>query len=365
MMLDAVEQAMQMAGYDTNDFDRNRTGVCVGAVSSGEYHESLQMGLRLPEFKDRLANALRTVGVAEDQIESVAANYQEALIAHMPSIIDETGSYTTNTLVSRITKAYNLMGGGAAIDSGSTSGSSALTTSVNILQAGDCEMMICTAGQRAMGMPAYELHALKGQLAQNSDRSPFDAQSNGYFPGEGAGAVVLKRLSDALRDGNKVYGVIRGFGVASSDSFREAMQSAIQRCHDHAGVRPDAVNIVESAARGNHEVDAQEVAALATVYGQTPRTERVAVGSTTSQIGHVTVERSRISHPKAHVVAFTADAHSHRGHSVVEGVVHQIAQTQLEPIGIGSQGEVIGRVELHIGFPYDRKHQIPQRRQLA
>ena len=287
MMLDAVEQAMQMTGYDTNEFDRNRTGVCVGAISSGEYHESLQMGLRLPEFKDRLASALRTAGVAENQIESVTAKYQETLIEHMPSIIDETGSYTTNTLVSRITKAYNLMGGGAAIDSGSASGSSALTASINILQAGDCDMMICTAGQRAMGMLAYEFLAFKGLLARESDRSPFDARANGYFPGEGTGAVVLKRLSDALRDGNKVYGVVRGFGVASSDSYREAMQRAIQRCHDHAGVRPDEVNLVETAARGVYEADAQEADAMATAYGKTPRPERVSMGATTSQIGNI------------------------------------------------------------------------------
>ncbi|MBI84181.1 MAG: hypothetical protein CMJ81_13350 [Planctomycetaceae bacterium] len=285
MMLDAVEQAMRMAGFHDREFNRKRTGVCVGAMSSGEYHESLQMGLRLPEFKERLINALRNVGVKEDLTSSLADEYQQKLIDHHPSIVDETGSYTTNTLVSRITKAYNLMGGGAAIDSGSTSGSSALTAAMNILQAGDCEMMICTAGHRSMGYMTYEQQACRGVLASDSPPNPLDAQANGFLPGEGTAVVVLKRLSDAQRDGDKVRAIIRGFGVASSDSFQQAMQQAIQRSHQHAAIQSQEVCVVETAAYGVAEADREEIAALAGCYGS-QRPQPLTLGTLTSQIGH-------------------------------------------------------------------------------
>ena len=284
MLLDAVEQSMTMAGYDNKEFDRMRTGVFVGAMSSGEYHESLQMGLRLPEFKERLVTALQKFGVPADQLVSVAEQYQQALIRHMPSIIDETGSYTTNTLVSRITKAYDLMGGGAAIDSGDTSASSTLAAAINILQAGDCDMMICAAGHRAMGLLSYELHVNRNLLPNGTQRSPFDAAVDGYCPGEGTGAVVLKRLADAQCDGDRVYAVIRGFGASRSDSYQQAVENAMQRGRDHAGLGAEPVSVVESAARGTAK-DEQEIAAIAANSGSS-RSQPLIVGSTISQIGH-------------------------------------------------------------------------------
>ena len=283
MLLDAVEQAMTMAGYDDKEFDRMRTGVCVGAMSSGEYHETLQMGLRLPEFKERLAAALQEFGLAADQLDAIGELYQEALIRHMPSIIDETGSYTTNTLVSRITKAYDLMGGGAAIDSGDTSAFSALAAAINILQAGDCDMMICAAGHRAMGLLSYELHAHHGLLPSGSPRSPFDANADGYHPGEGTGAIVLKRLVDAQRDGDPIHGVIRGFGASSSEATRQSVRNAMRRGREHAGLSGEPMSFVESAARGTSD-DEQELAAIAETAGSPSRP--VVIGSTTNQVGH-------------------------------------------------------------------------------
>ncbi len=284
MLLDAVEQAMTMAGYDQKEFDRMRTGVCVGAMSSGEYHESLQMGLRLPECKARLIAALQKFGVAADQLENIAEQYQQALIRHMPSIVDETGSYTTNTLVSRITKAYNLMGGGSAIDSGSTSAASALSAAINILQVGDCDMVICAAGQRAMGLLTYELQANRNLLPSNAPLSPFDTAVDGFCPGEGTGAVVLKRLSDAQQDGDRVYAVIRGFGASRSDSYQQAVQNAMQRGREHAGLSDEPISLLESAARGTAE-DNEELAAIANSCKGTP-TQPVSIGNLTSQIGH-------------------------------------------------------------------------------
>ena len=287
MVLDAVEQAVHMSGYDQRPFDRKRTGVCVGAVSSGEYHESLQMGLRLPEIQKRIADYLRRIGVPAEQIQQVTDEFSRALIERMPAIIDETGSYTTNTLVSRITKTFDLMGGGAAVDSGATSGASALTTSINSLHSGDCDMVICAAGHRALGMLAYQWHAHHGLLSRGAPHSPFDQNADGYVPGEGTCVVVLKRLADAQRDQDKIFGVIRGFGAARAESLNDAIKKAIDRSHESTQIHPGDVAYVETAARGIPAVDRSEVQALADVFTASGRPQPLLLGSAVSQIGHV------------------------------------------------------------------------------
>ena len=82
----------------------------LGSITSGEFHEHLQMGLRMPEVHQALSGILRDGGVAEESIQKVVDGYTKALIDHMPAIMDETGSYTSNTLASRITKAFDVMG---------------------------------------------------------------------------------------------------------------------------------------------------------------------------------------------------------------------------------------------------------------
>lgn len=285
MLLDAVDQAFQMSGYDKKPFDRKRTGVYVGAITSGEFHEHLQMGLRLPEFQRDLRIVLRDRGVPAEQIEQAAEGYVAALLSHMPAITDETGSYTSNTLVSRITKQHDLMGGGAAIDAGGSSGSAALATCIDLLQAGDFDMMVCTAGQRSMGFSAFQWFHLTGQLATEPPKNPFDAQARGLVPGEGTGVFLLKRLSDAQRDGDNVIGIIRGVGVGRDESFGNAMERAVRRGLDRAGVQPADVAYVESAALGL-PTDRQEFEALARVYGA-GRTNPLYVGTLTQQIGYI------------------------------------------------------------------------------
>ncbi len=112
MLLDATEQALEQAGYlQRADFDRDRVGVVVGTSFGGDFANQLQAGLRLPEFCRSLRPRLRARGLTEAQIDRVTAEYEEVLLAKMPALIDETGSFTSSTLASRITKTFDLKGG--------------------------------------------------------------------------------------------------------------------------------------------------------------------------------------------------------------------------------------------------------------
>ncbi len=110
MMLDATQQALAHAGYDSKAFDRTKVGVIVGTFFGGDFASQLQAGLRLPEFNSILIPILRERGIPEDQIQRVVEQYRAAMLEKMPALLDETGSFTSSTIASRITKTFDLMG---------------------------------------------------------------------------------------------------------------------------------------------------------------------------------------------------------------------------------------------------------------
>ncbi|MBT6154257.1 MAG: acyltransferase domain-containing protein [Planctomycetaceae bacterium] len=287
MLLDAADQALKNAGFDEREFDKSRTGVIVGTIFCGEFSSQLNMGLRLPEFKMMLADILRDRGIPDADIDDVAAKYEKILLKHMPALVDETGSFTSSTLASRITKTFDLMGGATAVDSGNTSAMSALASSIDLLRAGDCDMMLCATGHREMGLSIYEFMAKLGLLSQTDDpKGPFDADASGYVPGEGVGVVILKRLSDAQRDGDKIHGVIRGIAAARGETLEKGVHRAAKRSLEAARVSPEEIAVVESGSSGLPAADRSEFAGLSEAYASDSRSDELRVGALAGQIGN-------------------------------------------------------------------------------
>jgi acyl transferase domain-containing protein len=287
MLLDAADQALNNAGFDKREYDKSRTGVIVGTIFCGEFSSQLNMGLRLPEFKTMLADILRDRGVSETDIDDVAAKYEKILLRHMPALVDETGSFTSSTLASRITKTFDLMGGATAVDSGNTSAMSALASSIDLLRAGDCDMMLCATGHREMGLSIYESMAKLGLLSQTAEpKGPFDAEASGYVPGEGVAVVILKRLSDAQRDGDTIHGVIRSIAAVRDETLEKSVHRAAKRSLEAARVSPDEIAVIESGASGLPQADRAEFAGLAKAYASDSRSDELRVGTLAGQIGN-------------------------------------------------------------------------------
>ncbi|MDD5658290.1 MAG: acyltransferase domain-containing protein, partial [Elusimicrobia bacterium] len=127
------------------------------------------------------------------------------------------------------------------------------------------------------------------------DIRPFDAGADGTLLGEGLGMVVLKRLDDAERDGDRVYAVIKGVGSSSDGRGKsiyapsaEGQAQALRAAYAAAGVEPSSVGLVEAHGTGTAAGDAAEVAALAEVFrrGAGRPGRWCALGSVKSQIGH-------------------------------------------------------------------------------
>ncbi|MEN4099732.1 MAG: phosphopantetheine-binding protein, partial [Anaerolineaceae bacterium] len=122
----------------------------------------------------------------------------------------------------------------------------------------------------------------------------FDADSDGMMVGEGLGMVVLKRLADAERDGDRIYAVIRGVGSSSDGRFKSiyaprssGQAQALRRAYAEAGYSPQTVGLIEAHGTGTMAGDPAEFQGLMEVFGEdNPHRQYIALGSIKSQIAH-------------------------------------------------------------------------------
>ena len=169
-----------------------------------------------------------------------------------------------------------------------------MNAAVDELRSGRSRMML--AGGVNASLPA-EVTVIFTQLGALSGRGkvrPFATGSDGTLLGEGLGVVVLKRLADALADGDRVYAVLRGVGQASDGRGHgllapsvEGETLAIRRAYDSTGVDPATIGLVEAHGTGIPLGDKTEIAALKNVFGER-RTGQgaIAIGSVKSMISH-------------------------------------------------------------------------------
>jgi acyl transferase domain-containing protein len=162
------------------------------------------------------------------------------------------------------------------------------------LSSGRSDMMI-TGGVDADNSPFMYLCFSKTPAFTKQDQMrPFDAASDGMLVGEGIGMMVLKRLADAERDGDRIYAVIKGMGASSDGKYksiyapRSSGQAKALRCaYENADCDPSSVRLIEAHGTGTAAGDPVEFAALQEVLSEAnAEVQAIALGSVKSQIGH-------------------------------------------------------------------------------
>jgi acyl transferase domain-containing protein/3-hydroxymyristoyl/3-hydroxydecanoyl-(acyl carrier protein) dehydratase len=186
-------------------------------------------------------------------------------------------------VASRIAREFHLGGPSFTLSSEECSGLRALETAVRALQRGEIDRAIAGAVDLAGDVRAVlATHQHRPYSASGRVR-PFDAGADGTLPGEGAAAVVLKRLDDAVRDGDTIHAVIKGIGVASGMAGYE---TALQRAYADGAIDPAAVAYVEAHGSGDPTEDRSEAQALASFFGSRARSHPLVLGSAKADIGH-------------------------------------------------------------------------------
>jgi acyl transferase domain-containing protein/4'-phosphopantetheinyl transferase EntD len=146
---------------------------------------------------------------------------------------------------------------------------SAVQSAVEALQQHHCDLAAAVA-VRVLEPCSWERFRSDHQLSSSGSCSPFSEDADGLVPGEGVGAVVLKRLSDAKRDGDRIYATIRGVGLSPRENgeLLEGWAQAIRRAYQQSGVDPQSVSLVEGAGSARMDWDAAEISAMDQEFGK-------------------------------------------------------------------------------------------------
>lgn len=257
LLLEVCWEALEHAGYAPDSLKGSATGVFVG-ISTGDYAALHMHGNGMPAAHAGTGNAF-----------SIAAN--------------------------RISYALDLRGPSMAVDTACSSSLTALHQACLNLRRGECDVALAGGVNLIIDSHFTSVLTQAGMLSPDGQCKTFAAAANGYVRGEGAGIVVLKRLSEAQRDGDRVLAVVRGTavnqdgrsnGLTAPNSL--AQQAVVRQALHSAGVNAAQIGYLEAHGTGTALGDPIEIGALKEVLlpDRAPE-QRCWVGSVKTNIGHL------------------------------------------------------------------------------
>ena len=289
LSLMVAKECLEDAGYgDGREFARENVGVILGFVGIGsKLVIPLLARLQYPVWE----KVLRSYGISVEDTRKIIEKIKLAY----PNWEENTFPGTIGNVVSgRIANRFNLGGTNCVVDAACASSLAAIHMAASELIEGRTDMMITGGVDLDNSIGAYMCFSKTPAFSKSQNPSPFDKDSNGMMVGEGIGMVMLKRLSDARRDNDRIYAVIKGIGTSSDGRFksiyapRPAGQSlAMRRAYAEAGFSPATVGLVEAHGTGTMAGDPAEFQALNEVFSDNnPNLQTIALGSVKSQIAH-------------------------------------------------------------------------------
>ena len=268
VFLEICWEALERAGYDPHRY-HGLVGVFAGA-SMPTYLVNNVLGERA-------------------KVEEFTSNYQ---IGCFQQIV---GSLT-DVLATRIAYKFNLRGPAIAIQSACSTSLLAISQACQNLLTYSCDMAL--AGGVSITIPQRRgyIYQEGGMVSPDGVCRPFDAQAAGTVFGSGAGIVLLKRLEDALSDGDKIFAVIRGYGINNDGSDKigftapsvEGQADAISSALANAGVDPRTIGYVECHGTATPLGDPIEFGGLQSAFAEAGEGRRhCALGSVKGNVGHL------------------------------------------------------------------------------
>ena len=282
--------ALEHAGYmgdGCRELPKSRTGVIFANALGGENRNLSNHRIWADQFA---RHAVESGGMPNEGKEA----FKAALLEGLPKVTEDTmPGELANVVSGRVANLLDLQGPNYSTDAACASTFAAILDACRLLQTRQVDMMVAGASDRTMDPATFAKFSAIGALSP-SHSTPFDSKANGFVMGEGSGALALKRLSDAIRDGDSVQAVIRGVGASSdgrgkgitAPSTRGQIQ-AVSRAYMQAGYDCSTVDLIEAHGTSTVVGDATELNSLSEAFRNTTDGASVAVGSIKSQIGHL------------------------------------------------------------------------------
>lgn len=291
LALRVASDALADAGYLGAGFDHSETGIILG--HSTYLHRGqgtiIQNDIGVDQTMDVVTAMLPQLDAAK------LAQIRAMLEATVPPMTpDIAPGLVPNVMTGRIANRLNLHGPNYLVDAACSSSLLAVGAAIDELRAGRSHMMLAGGVNGSLPADVTTIFTQLGALSARGKVRPFEAGSDGTLLGEGLGVVVLKRLDDALADGDRIYAVLRGVGQSSDGRgtgllapSQDGETLAIRRAYAASGVDPATVGLVEAHGTGIPLGDRTEIASLKAVFGERSTPIGVkALGSVKSMISH-------------------------------------------------------------------------------
>lgn len=286
LFLDVVRRALEDSGYDKRPFDRERAAVVIGTGGApcdlaGSYEVRALME--------------HHIGQLDDIEPSIRETVLAALKRRLPVLTEDSFSgILPNVMAGRVANRFDLGGPNIAIDAACGSSLAALDAAVKELRQGTSDLAVVGGADGQQNIYGYLLFSKTRALSPRGRCRPFDAGADGIAISDGVAAIVCKRLGDALRDGDRIYSVVRG--VAGSSDGRDksltapsikGQRRALERAYAGLDFTPAAIGLVEAHGTGTVAGDRAELETLRQVFQEAQATpQSCAIGSVKSMIGH-------------------------------------------------------------------------------
>ncbi len=262
MLLECAWEAMEHAGYDSSKYD-GLIGVYAG--KSMDYYLLLNV---YPRIKREISAGSLQAAIGNDK----------------------------DSLTTLISYRMNLTGPAITIQTSSSTSLVAVCVACQSLLTYQCD--IALAGGITAGPPIRcgYLYQEGNIWSRDGHCRAFDARAQGFVPGTGMGLVVLRRLEDAINDGDHIWAIIKGFAVNNDGSNKvsytapsvDAQAEVVQAAQASAGVHPETIQYVETHGTGTHLGDPIEMTALTRAFrARSDKRQYCAIGSVKSNIGHL------------------------------------------------------------------------------
>lgn len=270
-----VDQALRDAGCGDREFPREKTSVILG-LSGGLGDVGLHYAVR-------------------STLQQFISNPPEELLKELPEWTEDSfPGLLLNVAAGRVANRFDLGGVNFTVDAACASSLAAVYLGARELASHASDMVIVGGVDTAQSPFGYLCFAKAQALSSRGRCRTFDESADGIAISEGISMMVLKRLEDAERDGDRVYAVIKGVAGSSDGKGRsmtaprlEGQTLALRRAYAQAGIRPSTVGLIEAHGTGTAVGDASELAAVGEVLradGAAPLS--CAIGSVKSMVGH-------------------------------------------------------------------------------
>lgn len=251
VLLEESMKAIYHAGYSHQDVNGANFGVYIGARTIGNPDKSLVENAR---------NPIRVVG--------------------------------QNYLAANLSQFFNFSGPSLVLDTACSSSLVAMQVAMDALKGGSVDAALVGGVTLLTSSYAHELFALRNLLQKNGKFHILDRRASGVVLGEGCGVVVLKTLSQAKRDGDKVYAVIKGVAINNDgrtvgpatpniNAQKDVMKAALRK----SGCTPDQIDYLEVNGSGSEVTDLLEIKAVESIY-RTNASRALFLGSVKPNVGH-------------------------------------------------------------------------------